>query len=336
MIGWPQLSVVVPAHNEETNLPELLRRLVAVLDRLKGGPHRIVIVDDGSTDRTWEILDRAARADGRIAALSLSRNFGHQAALTAGLDHADGEAVVVMDADLQDPPEAIPDFVERYRDGYDVVYARRMRRKEPLWLRACYFIFYRIMARLSDVQLPIDAGDFGLMSRRVIEQLRGMREHHRYLRGLRSWVGFRQVGIPVERSERYSGRSQYGIIGLFRLASDAVFAFSAIPIRAAALLGAAATTVSFLLAVFSIIGKFIFSWQPQGYASLVVLITFLSGVLLLFLGIVGEYVARIYEEVKARPLYLISRRIGLTGTEGSLRPGAAARVAGTAGDDESI
>lgn len=320
-----RLSVVVPLHNEETNLPELLRRLAAVLNNLDGGPHQIVLVDDGSTDRTWELIESEASRDQKVLGLSLSRNFGHQAALTAGLDYTSGDAVVVMDGDLQDPPESIPAFVDRFREGYDVVYAQRVRRKEPWWLRACYFIFYRMMTRLSDINMPLDAGDFGLMSRRVVDHLGAMREHHRYLRGLRSWIGFRQIGIPVERSERYSGRSQYGMVGLLKLASDAVFAFSAIPIRAAALLGAAATGISVLLALFAIIGKFIFSRQPQGYASLVVIITFLSGVLLLFLGIVGEYVARIYEEVKARPLYLVACSAGRE-TGSQARPVASVSV----------
>lgn len=310
MKDTPSVSILVPLHNEESNLPELLRRIRAVLDRLEGGPHQVVLVDDGSTDRTWEILEREAAVDPRIIALSLSRNFGHQAALTAGLDYAEGDAVVVMDGDLQDPPEAIPHFLAKFSQGYDVVYAQRVRRKEPWWLRLCYFIFYRAMARLSDINLPVDAGDFGLISRRVVDQLRGMREHHRYLRGLRSWVGFRQIGVPVERSERYSGRSQYGIIGLLKLASDAIFAFSTIPIRAAALLGAFAIGVSFLFALATIVGKIFFHRQPLGFASLVVLIAFLSGMLLLFLGIIGEYVGRIYEEVKGRPLYLVGRTAG--------------------------
>jgi glycosyltransferase involved in cell wall biosynthesis len=306
-----QLGVVVPLHNEETNLPELLRRLRGVLDGLDGGPHEIVLIDDGSTDRTWEIIEQEARSDPRILALGLSRNFGHQTALTAGLDHASGDAVVIMDGDLQDRPEAIPDFVALFLEGYDVVYAQRIRRKEPWWLRLCYFIFYRMMARLSDINLPIDAGDFGLMSRRVVDHLRQMREHHRYLRGLRSWVGFRQVGIPVERSERHSGRSQYGVIGLLKLASDAIFAFSTIPIRAAALLGAAAVGLSGVYAAYAVFAKILLRRSPQGFTALVVLITFLSGILLLFLGIIGEYVGRIYEEVKGRPLYLVERAVGL-------------------------
>lgn len=323
MTPAPQLSVVVPMHNEETNLAELLRRLRAVLDRMEGGPHQIVLVDDGSSDGTWEILEREARMDGRIVALGLSRNFGHQAALTAGLDYAGGDAVVVMDGDLQDPPETIPDFVARYREGYDVVYARRVRRKEPWWLRTCYYVFYRMMVRLSDIHLPVDAGDFGLMSSRVTNQLRVMREHHRYLRGLRSWVGFRQIGVPVERSERYSGRSQYGIIGLGKLASDAIFAFSTIPIRAAALLGLLAVALSVLFTLYAIYARIFGHESPRGFTAEIVLTTFLSGMLLLFLGIIGEYVGRIYEEVKARPLYLVARSAGLPRGEGDRATGAA-------------
>jgi len=203
-----RLSVAVPIHNEESVLPELLMRLRAVLDGLPGGPHEIVFVDDGSSDRTFAILEEAARRDSRIVVLSLSRNFGHQSAITAALDHITGDAAVVMDGDLQDVPEAIPQFVERHHQGFDVVYAQRIRRKEPWPLRLSYFVFYRMMASLSDVRLPLDSGDFGLMSRRVIDQLRRMPEHHRYLRGMRSWVGFRQAGIPVEREERHSGKKQ--------------------------------------------------------------------------------------------------------------------------------
>ncbi|HKM84377.1 MAG TPA: glycosyltransferase family 2 protein [Candidatus Acidoferrum sp.] len=233
-----RLSVAIPIHNEESVLSELLQRLCAVLDSVAGGPHEIVFVDDGSTDRTFEILEAAAKEDRRIVVLSLSRNFGHQAAITAGLDHVTGDATVVMDGDLQDVPEVISQFVEKFQQGYDVVYAQRVRRKEPLALRICYFMFYRMMAKLSDIRLPLDCGDFGLMSRRVVEEVRKMPEHHRYLRGMRSWVGFRQIGIAVERAERHSGKSKYSVMRLVKLALDGIFAFSIVPIRAAALFGA--------------------------------------------------------------------------------------------------
>jgi polyisoprenyl-phosphate glycosyltransferase len=305
-----RLSVAIPIHNEKTVLPELLRRTLSVLDQLIGGPHELLFVDDGSTDRTAAILEEVAQKDPRIVVLSLSRNFGHQAALTAALDHVSGDATVVMDGDLQDLPETIPQFVARFFDGYDVVYAQRTGRKEAWPLRLCYFLFYRMMASLSDVRLPLDAGDFGLLSRRVVEQLRRMPEHHRYLRGMRSWVGFRQTGIPVERSERHSGKSKYGFLGLLKLASDGIFAFSIVPIRAAALLGAAAIAVSALFALYALFAKIVLHQSPQGFTALLLLITFLSGVLLFFLGVIGEYVGRVYEESKGRPLYIVSRVVG--------------------------
>ena len=307
------LSVAVPVYNEEAVLPEFLRRTCAVLDLISGGPHELVFVDDGSTDGTLAILEEAARRDGRILVISLSRNFGHQAALTAALDHVTGDATIVMDADLQDVPEIIPQFVERYNEGFDVVYAQRINRKEPWPLRLCYFLFYRMITKLSDVQLPVDAGDFALMSRRVIDQLRRMPEHHRYLRGLRSWVGFRQTALPVERVKRHSGKSKYSLLRLLKLATDGIFAFSIVPIRAAALLGAAVTGLSALYACYSLYAKFVLQQSPKGFTALIVAVTFLSGVLLFFLGVIGEYVGRIYEETKARPIYMISRVAGRAG-----------------------
>ncbi len=305
-----RLSVAIPVHNEESVLPELLTRVQRVLDGLPPGPHEILFVDDGSTDRSFEILCEAARKDPRIVAISLSRNFGHQAALTAALDHVSGDAIVVMDGDLQDVPEVVPEFVEKFREGYDVVYAQRVRRKEPLPLRLCYFVFYRMMASLSDIRLPLDSGDFGLMSRRVVDHVRRMPEHHRYLRGMRSWVGFRQIGIPVERAERHSGRSKYGVMRLMKLAFDGIFAFSIVPIRAAALMGAFVMFLSTLYVFYSLYAKIFEHKSPQGFTALLIAVTFLSGVLLFFLGIIGEYVGRIYEETKARPQYVIGKMVG--------------------------
>ena len=310
-----RLSVAIPVHNEVSVLPELLLRLRNVLDELPGGPHEIVIVDDGSTDRTFEMLCEAARDDARIMVISLSRNFGHQAAISAALDHAPGDAVVIMDGDLQDVPEVIPRFVEKFEEGFDVVYAQRVRRKEPLPLRICYFAFYRMMARLSDIRLPLDSGDFGLMSRRVVDHVRRMPEHHRYLRGMRSWVGFRQIGIPVERAERHSGKSKYSLMRLLKLAADGIFAFSIVPIRAAALIGAMVMFLSFLYVCYAIYAKMFLHQSPQGFTALLVAITFLSGIMFFFIGIIGEYVGRIYEETKARPQYIIGRIVGKSVTQ---------------------
>ena len=305
-----RVSVLIPVHNEETVLPESLARVGKVLDSLPGGPHEIVIVDDGSTDRTLEILEDAAAKDSRLKVISLSRNFGHQAALTAALDYGTGDAVVVIDGDLQDPPEIIPEFVEKFYDGYDVVYAQRKGRKEVWWLRLCFYLFYRVMSQLSDIKLPLDAGDCGLMSRRVVRQLREMTEHHRYLRGMRSWVGFRQTGIVVERSERHSGESKYSALKRLKFAADGIFAFSIVPIRAASVLGASAMAISIVYAVDTIYKKLFLNQTVRGFAALIVVMTFLSGTLLFFLGIIGEYIGRIYEEIKARPIYVVDRCIG--------------------------
>lgn len=305
MSGSFRLSVAVPVYNEEEALPHLLARLSAVLDALPGGPHEIVLVDDGSRDRSPELMRAAALRDPRVVAVSLSRNFGHQAALSAALDHVRGDAVVVMDADLQDTPETIPLMVERFHAGYDVVYAQRVARKESALLRACYHGFYRLAAGLSTVELPLDAGDFGLMSRRVVELIRRMPERHRYLRGLRAWVGFRQVGIPVERAERSAGESKYGFRKLLGLAFDGIFAFSVLPLRAATVVGVATVALTALFAAYSLFARLFLSQSPRGFTALILAITFLSGVQLLFLGIIGEYLGRVYEEIKERPVYVV-------------------------------
>ena len=306
MTANPRVSVAIPIYHEEAVVPELVRRTSAVLDSLPGGPHEIVFVDDGSSDGTLGMLEAAAERDPRIVVVELSRNFGHQTALAAALDQVSGDVVILMDGDLQDPPEAIPTLVDQYRQGYDVVYAQRVNRKEPWWLRMCYYVFYRLLAALSSIELPLDSGDFGLMSRRVVDEIRAMPEHHRYLRGLRTWVGFRQIGIPVERAARHVGRTKYSPLKLLKLASDGIFAFSIVPLRAAAILGAVAITCSLLFALYSLYAKF---WLhvPQGFTALIFVITFLSGMNLFFLGIIGEYVGRVYEEAKARPHYVVRR-----------------------------
>ncbi len=313
------MSVAAPLYNEEETLPELTRRIGAVLDELPGGPHEIVLVDDGSTDATRRLMEEAAAADPRVVGVFLSRNFGHQAAFSAALDHVRGDVVILLDGDLQDRPEEIPRFLEAWAEGYDVVYAKREHRKEALWLRFCYWTYYRLLARMSSLSLPLDAGDFSLVSRRVVEEIRRSPERHRYLRGLRAWAGFRQIGIPVERAGRHAGTSKYSFGRLVELGLDGIFSFSIVPIRAAALLGAVAVALSVLFAVYSIVLKLFFGRPPVGFTALIVVITFLSGVLLFFLGIVGEYVGRIYEEVKARPIYVLDR---VTRSDGHDRAGS--------------
>ncbi len=299
-----RVSLAIPVYNEEAVVAELVRRTTAVLDSVPGGPHEIVLVDDGSSDGTLPLLEQAAEKDARIVVVSLSRNFGHQTALAAALDQVSGDVAVLLDGDLQDPPEAVPTLLDWYQQGYDVVYVQRMNRKESWWLRACYYIFYRLVTALSSVQLPLDAGDFGLLSRRVVDEIRRMPEQHRYLRGLRTWVGFRQIGIPMERSARHAGRTKYSPLKLLKLASDGIFAFSIVPLRAAAVLGAGAIGLSFLFALYSLYAKF-FMHSPQGFTALILAMTFLSGVNLFFLGIIGEYVGRVYEETKGRPHYVV-------------------------------
>ena len=300
-----RVSVAIPLHNEEANVPELLRRLGAVLDAIPGGPHEIVIVDDGSRDRTLELLEDASRRDRRLVVVALSRNFGHQAALSAAFDFVSGDIVVAMDGDLQDRPEVIPDLIAKHGEGYDVVYAQRAKRKESIWLRASYFIFYRLLASLAEIKLPLDSGDFALLTRRVVEQMRAAPERHRYLRGLRSWVGFRQTGLVVERDERFAGKTNYGPIKLLKLASDGLFSFSIAPLRAASMLGLVAIVLSFLFSGYTLYARIFLHRTPAGFTALMLFMSFLSGVQLLFLGVVGEYVGRVYQETKHRPLYVV-------------------------------
>ena len=306
----PRVSVAIPIFNEEEGIEELLRRTSAVLDALPGGPHEMVLVDDGSADKSLELLEEAARRDARIVVVSLSRNFGHQQALCAGLDTARGDVVVVMDGDLQDAPEAIPRFLEAHARGFDVVYARRVRRKEGVLLRLCYFLFYRLLASFSSVQVPLDAGDFSLMSRRVVDALKATPERHRFVRGLRSWVGFRQIGIDVEREERHAGSPKYGPIKLLKLAFDGIFAFSMVPLRAATVLGGLAILASSLFALYALYKRLVLDQSPEGFTALLLAVVFLAGVQLLFLGLIGEYVGRVYEEAKGRPVYVVARIIG--------------------------
>jgi len=305
MRAAPTISLVIPLYNEETTIAELLHQTRSVLDRMGGGAHEILLVDDGSRDRTLELLTQAAAADQRVVVVALSRNFGHQAALSAGLDHARGDVVIVMDGDLQDDPVVIPRFIELYQQGYDVVYAQRVRRKEPWWLKLSYAAFYRLLAGIAELPLPLDAGDFSLISRPVLHEIQRAPERNRYLRGLRAWAGFRQTGVPVERTRRFAGKSKYNLWRLFKLALDGIFAFSIAPIRAVAVLGVVAIGFSSLYALYALYAKFFLTRSPQGFTTLVLLMIFLSGVNLFFLGVIGEYVGRVYAEVKERPVYVV-------------------------------
>lgn len=307
MTAAPRISVAIAVLNEEQVIPELIRRVGDVLDSIPGGPHEVVFVDDGSSDSTFELIAAAAERDPRIVGLSLSRNFGHQAALSAGLESATGDVVILMDGDLQDPPEEIPKFLVAYEDGFDVVYAQRVNRKEGWVLRLCYFLFYRLIAALAAVRLPVDSGDFALLSRPVVDHLNGMPERNRYLRGMRTWVGFRQIGIRVERSARAGGEPGYTPTKLLRLALDGIFAFSTAPLRAASVFGAIAMSAAMVFAAYAVWVRLVSGESPQGFTALIIVITFFSGVQLLFLGVIGEYLGRVYDETKRRPQYIVRR-----------------------------
>ncbi len=302
------LTVVVPVFNEEANLPELSRRVRETLEA-GGIPYRLLFVNDGSRDGTLASVRALAASDPRIRALSFSRNFGHQVSISAGIAHADGDAVVVMDGDLQDPPEVIPELLRKWGEGYDVVYAVRRKRKEGILKRAAYALFYRLLRRISSVEIPLDSGDFSLMDARVAALLRSFPERNRFLRGLRSWVGFRQTECVYERMPRHSGHPKYRARHLLKLALDGFFAFSTVPLHLATYLGFLAAGLGFLYLLFALASRFLYN-NPAGWTSLAAIVLFLGGTQLMILGILGEYLGRVYEEVKQRPLYILDETIG--------------------------
>ncbi len=311
-------SIVLPFFNEEETIPELHSRLVPVLNALDG-PAEVICVDDGSVDRTYELLVGIHQMDTRFKVLRLSRNFGHQVAITAGLDLASGDAVLIMDADLQDPPELIFEMIERWREGNEVVYAvRNDRVVEPFLRRSAIRLFYRILRRLTDLDIPADAGDFRLIDRRALEAFRALREHNRYARGLFAWIGFRQVGVPYKRSPRFAGETKYPLPKLVKLAADAVMGFSTVPLRLALACGFIVAVAAFLIgmtAIFLRVTGLVDLSAVQGWASIVVVVSFLGGIQLCLLGMVGLYVGRVYDEARGRPLYFVDRAHG-TGADG--------------------
>ncbi len=305
-VAAPTLSVVVPLFNEHENLPALYHRLVAALAPL-GEPFELVFVNDGSRDATPAMLDLLAATDPRVTAVHLSRNFGHQPAVTAGLDHARGDAVIVMDGDLQDPPEVLPQFVAKWRAGHEVVYAVRRKRKEGPLKRLGYFAFYRVLRAVADLDIPLDAGDFCLMDRQVVDQLKAMPERVRFVRGLRTFVGFRQVGVEYERDARAAGRSKYTFRKLLGLAIDGLLNFSSYPLRLVTYLGVLSAAAAAGLAIWAVYDAVSNQSTPRGWASTIVVVLFMGAIQLISLGVVGEYVRRIFLEVKGRPPYIVGR-----------------------------
>jgi dolichol-phosphate mannosyltransferase len=304
------LSVIVPVLNEEDNIPELVRRLKAALDG--GVPFDIIFVDDGSTDRTGRLLTSLHADDPRVKSVRLARTFGHQAAISAGLRAATGDAVVVMDGDLQDAPEVVPEFVKRWLDGDDVVYAIRQSRQASWPKRIAYHVFYRVLARISAVDLPLDSGDFSLMDRRVVDVLNAMPERTRFVRGMRGWAGFRQSGVPCDRGNRFAGRTKHTYSTLVRLALDGFFGFSNKPLQLASALGIAVAGASLALALALVVLNIVASIPLHGATALLLAVLFLGGVQLICLGILGEYVGRIYDEVRARPPFVVAAIVGET------------------------
>jgi glycosyltransferase involved in cell wall biosynthesis len=302
----PALSIVIPVLNEEAVVPELTRRLIEFLAKV-GGTWEVLFVDDGSTDRSRAMLTELCRADPRFGLVALSRNFGHQLAVTAGLDYARGEAVVVMDADLQDPPEVVSEMLARHREGYDVVYGVRRRRDNESWFkRSTASAFYRLLRAMVGVPIPLDAGDFRLMSRRVVVALRSLREAHRFVRGMVAWVGFRQVAVYYDRPGRFAGETHYPLRKMIRFAIDGITSFSPVPLRLATFLGAFAGFLGLGAAAWAAWAKLVGEYSVPGWTTIMIAVSLASSAQLLMIGILGEYVGRIYEEVKRRPLYLLS------------------------------
>jgi glycosyltransferase involved in cell wall biosynthesis len=306
----PELSVVIPVYNEVENISILYNRLTRVMEEAKID-FEIVFVDDGSRDESVQKLNEIGASDRRVIVIELARNFGHQVAITAGLDFASGRAIAVMDADLQDPPEILPKFIAKWREGHDVVYAIREHRKEGWLKRTSYSAFYRLLRHVSNINIPLDAGDFCVMDRRVVDLLKSMPERNRFVRGIRSWVGLNQVGLPFERRARHAGTSKYTIGRLMLLALDGLISFSYVPLRIITALGLSVSFLSLFLAVFFFVKKLLYGLNPPGYASLIVSIFFLAGIQLITLGVIGEYVGRIFEEAKQRPKYILRRAPGI-------------------------
>lgn len=311
------ISVVVPVYCEQEVLPEFYRRTHAMLAALPDGlSHELIFVNDGSTDRSLDVLTELQSKDPAVRIVDLSRNFGHQKAITAGIDHASGDAVVLIDADLQDPPEVIPQMIEQWRQGAHVVYGVRKRRPgESGFKLATAWAFYRLLNKLSDIRLPTDSGDFRLMDRLVVDALHEIREENRYLRGLIAWLGFTQVALPYDRDVRTAGESKYPLFKMIRLAVDGITGFSERPLRFATFLGFCVMAASALLTIWAVVAHFIYPDTQRGWASLMVAILFLGGTQLLSVGILGEYIGRIYRESKRRPLYVVKKKIGIKSTD---------------------
>jgi glycosyltransferase involved in cell wall biosynthesis len=302
----PHFSIVAPVYNEHECVVEFYKQISAVMQKIRS-PWELIFVDDGSTDGSTEIIRDLANKDNHVHAVIFARNFGHQIAVTAGMDYARGRAVIVIDADLQDPPEVIPDLISKWRTGFQVVYAVRRKREGESWFKLfTASLFYRLIYRITDVKIPMDTGDFRLIDRQVVDIMGNMRERHRFLRGMASWVGFRQIGIPYDRQERFAGKTKYPFSKMLKLALNAVTSFSYFPLQLATYIGFIAAGLSIIAIPVVIILRLAFHEALLGQATTLIAVLFLGGVQLICLGIIGEYIGRIYDEVKGRPLYIVS------------------------------
>jgi polyisoprenyl-phosphate glycosyltransferase len=303
------ISIVVPVYNEADGIEEFYGRAKAVAESMLEMDHELIFVDDGSRDASFRKLNAIAQLDKRVVILKFARNFGHQIAITAGLDVARGDCVVVIDSDLQDPPEVIPRMVDKWRGGYDVVFGVRAQREgESRMKLLTASVFYRLLRKLTNIEIPVDVGDFRLMSRRALDQLKGMRENDRFVRGLVSWIGFNQIGLEYERAARFAGETKYPYRKMLKFALDGITSFSTVPLKLASLMGYMASTLAFL----GLISMFPLKWLGytiSGWASMMVGMFFLGGVQLVCLGIIGEYIGRIFMEVKKRPLYVVEQEV---------------------------
>jgi dolichol-phosphate mannosyltransferase len=302
----PTFSIIAPIYNELENIPELYPRIRDVMDRT-GEPWELVLVDDGSTDGSTDVIRTLADNDDRVRPVIFARNFGHQIAVTAGLDYSRGEAVVIIDADLQDPPEVILDLIEKWQEGYEVVYAVRAEREGETWFKkTTASMFYRLIYRITDVDIPLDTGDFRLMDRKVVNVMNQMREKHRFLRGMSSWVGYKQIGVPYKRKARYAGKTKYPFKKMLKLALNAITSFSYFPLQLATYVGFITAGLSVIAIPIVILLRLITGTTLEGQATTLIIVLFLGGVQLISLGIIGEYIGRIYDEAKGRPLYVVA------------------------------
>jgi len=306
MPNSPKISIIAPIYNEVENIPELYRRISEVLDST-GDTWEIVMVDDGSTDGSTNLIREYRDRDPRVVPVIFARNFGHQIAVTAGLDYAQGDAVVIIDSDLQDPPEVILDMVAKWEEGFEVVYAVRTEREGETWFKEfTASLFYRLIYRITDVDIPLDTGDFRLLDRKVVDVMGQMRERHRFLRGMSVWVGFRQTGVGYKRAARYSGETKYPLKKMLKFATDAITSFSYFPLQLAMYIGFISAGISILAIPIVVILRLAGSQAFFGQASTLIAVLFLGGVQLISLGILGEYIGRLYDEAKGRPLYIVS------------------------------